>query len=226
MIAPSEKHLEDWLLKHPGVIIGDEEGYKAFQQYVLPSGITDLIFFGGSAPIILIELKKGKVDARALTQTFRYLRDLRAIAKIALDIIRSPFDATSRMHDPKIKAVLIGHGLDDKNLLIAAEMGDVEILTYDYNPETDDYDFEEHSAPVLDLATKYEYAQGHLGEAIQNGFVANVNERLEMNGGPTLKDIVEGIEIFMLKQDYGVVPFWEWAESDEAKGLDNQGGGE
>lgn len=219
--APSEKHLEDWIVKNPYPIIGDVTNAKAVRQYQLPSGITDLIFWGDadtlSSAVLLVELKKRAINAAAFAQACRYLRDLRAIGKIALDIMRNPYDGGMIRYDPKITGVLIGHSIEDKNLLIAADMADITLVTYQYNAETNDYVFEEHHAEVLPLRVRYEYACDVIGIAIQEAWAKRVEElaKCQESDTPPIQDFIDGIDIFLLEKDYGVVPFWRWMENHE-----------
>lgn len=221
--APSEKHLEDWVVNNPDVVIGQEEGYRMFRQYGLPSGITDLIFYGGSRPIVLVELKKDEINAKTLAQALRYMRDLKEIAKIALGIIRHPLHPEGRFYDPKIHGVLIGSSIKDENLLIAAEAGDIEVMTYEYDSESDTYEFTDHSTQHVPLDIRLSYAEGPLGTAIQDAFVANVKRREELNGYPDFTDLLELLELNRIEKDHGVMPVWRWVEEGRP-GLNEEGG--
>lgn len=106
-IAPSEKHLEDWVVTHPNWVGDymewDEDsfnfpGHEAFRrgntfvlayideiierQIRLPSGVCDFIILNISQferSLCAVEIKKGNLDTHALAQCLRYMSDLRRL---------------------------------------------------------------------------------------------------------------------------------------------------
>lgn len=101
LLAPSEKHLEDWIIDNPrrfGEVVTDdlvpreywpddavmlnEDSYiseffsQTFaRQFPLPSGIPDLICHG-ERRLTVVELKKGLINYDAIGQCVRYMHDL------------------------------------------------------------------------------------------------------------------------------------------------------
>lgn len=144
MQAPSEKHLEDYLWKHPealGVLdypphLQDVPIFDLqYRQMRIPSGIVDLV--GCDFRITVFELKKGVLDAEALTQLMRYMHDLNLMISIALSEL-SKSEAWLQWNrgcrdDSLIRGVLIGNSVSDRNLPIACEGCGVDIITYDFS---------------------------------------------------------------------------------------------
>lgn len=204
MLAPSEKHLENWIV---------ETGYfnsndaRCLQQYRLPSGITDLIYLDNG--ITLMELKRGKIDASALMQTARYLRDLKAIAKTSLDLVRPPLDGKATIYDPPITAMLIGHALDNDNLLIAAQAIGIDVLLYDYQQDTGEYDFIDADIPRLSLEEKLPFITGDIGLEIQEAYTRNVTDAVRAPDGTPLQAMVIFAELWKLENEHGIKPFYD-----------------
>lgn len=149
-IAPSEAHLEEWVYKNPTQFgeydeDGDWQRYMDFildQQYALPSGIAD--FVGrtrlGAFPLCAVELKKGEIDSRALAQVLRYMSNLSEFVEI---IRQSHYMRNRYSHEDlhalywrrHVSGLLVGHRIEDQNLLIACAKCDVHVVLYTYNGE-------------------------------------------------------------------------------------------
>lgn len=141
-LAPSEKHLEDWIAAN---LNGFDylDGLIARQVHC-KDGIIDLIGFKEHR-LQVVELKKGEIDSKALTQLLRYMKD-----------VRSVFDAVGmEMHYIKgiasqcygfsyegaqfIQGQLVGRSIDEKIFLACYEAG-VQVVLYSF--ENGNYNFD------------------------------------------------------------------------------------
>lgn len=232
-LAPSEKHLEDWIVANLEVLVSSPAPHdhkhipydvKVFRQYPLPSGITDVMVIGGREPVVVMELKKGAINARAMVQILRYLRDLNSIKTMALNIMRFPLDMPSRRFDPKVRAMLVGHSVDlSDGLLVAADMLGIQIFTYSYDSENVEYEFEEHRAKPMDIEVKYSYVQGIIGQSVQQSWIRNSIDDSERDGNPSLDDIMECMELYLLETKYGVQTFYSFVKEQESQENETDG---
>ncbi len=128
--APSEKHLEDWIVDnypsafpHGGHIVG--------RQLATPAGRIDILSFGTHF-VDVIELKRGPIDGAALFQVLRYMRVLTSVCYTAH--VRGRYKC-----DPDIvRGILIGHSVNDA-VHAAADQARVGILLYEFHEPS--YDF-------------------------------------------------------------------------------------
>lgn len=138
--APSEKHLEDWLVvNYEKLVIVLAQRYATSINHVIarqprfPSGIPDIIVdWEGAATVI--ELKKGVIDYQAVAQIMRYIDDLRKIAIATEFRAHRAFDynedIAEGMHIP---GILIGSHVLDKDVLKICHYSDIHVFTYTYN---------------------------------------------------------------------------------------------
>ena len=148
MIAPSEKHLEDWIVANAmPEFYSPHPFYKTLVARQLPliHGITDLIYTNDTN-IYIVELKKGRLDADALTQVLRYKGDLKRMWDYYMDT-RPPIYEKHWLHNVEtgygncpIGTVLVGHSIDDKTMS-ACEGADTTVWLYEYM-DTGEYDFD------------------------------------------------------------------------------------
>lgn len=150
MDAPSERHLEDYLWGHPEAFgvhdyppqyEGDPIYKLVFRQFQLPSGIVDLVGFDWR--LCCFELKKGPVTSRALTQLLRYMEDMKhCLISFLFERCRDDEVMRAWMRQegypraselPLLTGVLVGNGLEDDNLLIAAGLLNIEVFLYTYD---------------------------------------------------------------------------------------------
>lgn len=69
-IAPSERHLEDWIVAH------NPFNLKLIdRQLAVPSGVIDLLYANEHGALVIMELKKGRIDDHAVGQMARYAAD-------------------------------------------------------------------------------------------------------------------------------------------------------
>ncbi|MCZ2078946.1 MAG: hypothetical protein LC130_28600 [Bryobacterales bacterium] len=154
--APSEKHLEDWLWEHPESLwtFGSPDEAKVnnqyqfhFRQYPLASGRPDLIGQMAGHFLLVVELKKGPVTYKALGQVLRYRKDLTAmLGAVAEDYVMAReenheyivgYGPTRKAIDGgKVRSILVGHGVEDDNLLLACESAGVVVMSYVYTNDS------------------------------------------------------------------------------------------
>lgn len=79
----SEKDIEDYLWLNPTIVTGstDEYGISRWlaRQLAVPSGILDLFGINNNGDPVVVEIKNGPIDARALAQVSRYAEDIRRV---------------------------------------------------------------------------------------------------------------------------------------------------
>lgn len=211
-LAPSEKHLEDWIVANCQ-FVGDSGEYDEedwlddcphlpdgsiittgldrviARQLTLPSGICDLIAlatnFYYNPTLAVVELKKGVIDTLAFTQCLRYMRDLNEIffyTMVERDLYKSyrpmsKFDF-SLGATPEISGILIGHSVQDNNLLIACEAAGIQVYTYEYRDGF--YFFQSQWVNAVDglIEIHRDFSRGALGDAMEEIIRLNLNSRV------------------------------------------------
>lgn len=164
----TERELENWIVNNPdrfGTIhdLSECYGSKADtipfgrivgRQIVVPSGIIDLLLIDDEhASLIAVELKKGRLDTKPFAQVMRYMHDLREMffwvwsdlcSASNPDWPRYRYNITTMLEislgvQPEITGMIIGHSLNDANLLTACEMANID--AYIYRKVGDDFLF-------------------------------------------------------------------------------------
>lgn len=146
MKAPSERHLEDWIVANWERF--GESHHRRFaeysmrlleRQYSVPCGRVDLI--GTCSPyqplIQVIELKKGAVTYRSIGQCLRYMRHLDHLAHLQTkEMIQSPerFELGVDI-DPLVWGYVVGHSVEDDAVAMVAFQANIEVIIYDYDGE-------------------------------------------------------------------------------------------
>lgn len=142
MIAPTEKHLEDWIVANPKAFFDQTwiRGRRIVsRQFRLANGITDLIV---AVPlgIRVIELKKGVVTCDAIAQVMRYvgeLRDLYNYMTFQTTGQDDPHEHTPAYEinsDLMVQGVVIGHSFQ-REALLACGTNRLPAFTYQYDGE-------------------------------------------------------------------------------------------
>lgn len=150
MKAPSEKHLEDWIIAN-GLVYqigctpndGPDDPDYAESDYLsviakllgrqvrLPSGICDLIGITNfkRPAITVFELKRGPVDSHSLAQCLRYMRDIKTICEEVLH----PSEGYTTLHLGAIDAAAEYRALYYMPLvtgaLVGSDVADKHIVT-------------------------------------------------------------------------------------------------
>lgn len=181
MKAPSEKHLEDWILANP-----IELGWMEVPDYVLPdgvmldyeplgrqvkvpSGVIDILAFSWDS-IYIIELKKGEIGVSAFFQLLRYMRDVSNLWETMITAMPYPdFPDGNQYTQPKVCGILIGNNIPDKDFLIAADAAKVMVATYDFDGNS--YHFEWAMLPSLKRRVKAQYYDMPVGQGIRKFYM-------------------------------------------------------
>lgn len=182
MIAPSERHLEDWIVAHNGCITHPAAAYGDYsvvgRQVRLHSGIADLIVFNGSS-LLVYELKKDKIDVHALAQILRYQSDLRDIWREVCKSLFMSVDQYFALFPFCVSGILLGHSVHS-DILISANAANVVVYTYDFDGST--YRCRFAFKEGMRRGVAQEFAYGGIGEAMRKALTVYFNERSESPG--------------------------------------------
>lgn len=178
MIAPSEKHLEDWIVAnckqvYPNYWSLDRNVYSPMIERVikrqprLPNGRPDLLVWSGNS-VAVVELKKGPIKPEDIMQCLRYMHDVQDIGfQKHVDTVNGT-DVRVRIpsiQDGAIIGYVVGHQSPNDNLMLACIELKVTPIIYDFDGEM--YHF---SLPVLPQDASREVIQdwthGAVGDAI------------------------------------------------------------
>ena len=208
--APSERALENWIWDHPeqfGTIhdmtdcYGEPDTIIPFgkvigRQITVPSGIIDLLIIDEhNKSVVVVELKKGKLDTKPFAQVLRYMYDLREMFLRMYEDCGFPSDSDDQeyryrlgtMHDmcngsmPEILGVIIGHDITDSNLLIACETAFID--AYVYRKFDSGYRF--YSAmdvlrtnhPAHEIMSAHAAYKEHVPDVLKNAFLQVMHMR-------------------------------------------------
>lgn len=184
-LAPSEKHLEDWIVTYPRFFgVSDDIGRFTplidqilFRQFRLPSGIPDIL--GAHGPYMrVLELKREVITADAVVQVMKYMEDLQHIWHVtesALHYSRqrelySKAYPYSYLRDYRLRGILVGHSIKDEAINLACAAMNIQLIRYEYSYETNFYEFihEQTGGSYEDMLYCDEIAKGPIGQAIAN----------------------------------------------------------
>lgn len=172
--APSEKHLEDWIVANPDVLTF-YEGLPVQiigRQVNLPSGRADIIARCG-INLLVVELKKGEVDQATVVQVMRYMHDLKHIWYMATEYLPSGFSERGHTNEILVTGVVVGCAVAE-NTVKSAESVDITVLTYDFDGET--YVFEQVLPDYMSMQTAEEYALGILGVTMRQIYAERLQD--------------------------------------------------
>jgi len=195
-LAPSEKHLEDYLWETPGALGWfDVPPHGAapmvefrWRQLRLPSGIVDLVGSCFYNSLFIAEVKKGPIDAAAFAQLMRYMHDFKQIMFNTFDryqaLYRPEWDRVARhplihgnWEDILLQGALIGHGVKDEALLIACEACNVDV--YFYTLSDGEYLFEKECSGVRWGTKTYPATISAAQNGIQDELIGYIGNMLE-----------------------------------------------
>jgi len=185
MKAPSEHHLEDYLWEHPealGVVSIPLEHKRSVPIYTLharqvavPFGIIDIV--ASDWRLVIMELKKGTITAKAFTQLMRYMHDVYGLIETCVERYiekRGAFYEKLRdrwngggyaIHD-LVAGVLVGHDYEDENLLIACAACNIDVFLYDYGQQGYRLQQINTSPYYFNIEPYWELADGFLGGVV------------------------------------------------------------
>lgn len=144
-IAPSEKHLEDWIVNNIELFAEDarlQVRRIVARQPEFPSGRPDLIL-ATVGSVAVVELKKYKADGQAVAQVLRYLGDMRIVHDYHNE---GEFTHHFNMHNyaisgrPILHGVIVAAGFDN-NAYLACINNNIDMLVYDFDGQ--DYSFDD-----------------------------------------------------------------------------------
>lgn len=117
-----EKEIEQYLYENPGAVKFSEIyadvgtpghiDYWISRQYDIPSGIIDLFGVDNKCHFVVVEVKRGPIDAKALSQVCRYAADM----KEAISCITG-------ITSYEVKKVIVGKTVNEKVLTEARSLG-------------------------------------------------------------------------------------------------------
>lgn len=201
MKAPTEKHLEDWIVDHNAYEL--DEGYHqdmfgaiVARQFRLPYGIADLITQRCES-VTVIEIKQGVIDEKVLTQCARYMRQLRQIyywvfceAMMTDNPDHQQYRFTP-LHTPEVEpyfhaeinGVVIGSHISHAYIPLIATHMSIDVFSYDYDQQDDWYVFDHQLEDMNKLLYEdcQEYGKGILGEAMRTAIKKRA-ERMNYRG--------------------------------------------
>lgn len=132
----SEREIEDVLHRHPDLL---PEPFREWgkltwlaRQYSVPSGRIDLlgiVQFETWCSAVVVELKRGAIDAAAITQVCRYAADISFI----IDVIAAKHGFLTE-RDRRVHKVVIGRSINYHDYLAA---GGMETTVYGYSIDND-----------------------------------------------------------------------------------------
>lgn len=148
-IAPTEKHIEDWIVDNLNDF--NRQTYFNIQRIVarqpqIPTGIPDLVAYMPLS-LTIIEIKKGAIDIKAISQLNRYMVDIAHLHNLLYSELKTPNDLHAHNHASvvmgwqrsPIHGVLVGNSIDKQTILHARTVG-IEYVLYVYDGKT--YKFE------------------------------------------------------------------------------------
>lgn len=179
MKAPSERHLEDWIVAHPEDFGGEYFDFNLrVRQFPLPSGRLDLLGTDFNT-IYVIEIKKDNLKPQTLSQVLRYKKDLHRIWQVSLSGLPHPDPGCTTAaylglgyHAPQIKGLMVGYDIEPE-LVLSADASDVDVFTYEYNPETNWYTFDWAIQP-RDFSEFEPYRTGIIGKLMRQAYMSRL----------------------------------------------------
>lgn len=166
--APTEKHLENWIVAHNGWLLAAEcpdlmsEHCVVARQLRLPSGIADLVIADPDY-LHIMELKKGAIDEKAIAQVLRYRGDFLSIWHATTHNHAMGFLESRRLFPEIVFCVLIGQSADDSVLRSCLGAG---IAVYLYEFDGEDYHFSYFGDRRIEMQdnTAEEFSYGTVGQ--------------------------------------------------------------
>lgn len=185
MKAPSEKHLEDWIVANRELFEPQEELHFPYLERIiarqprLPSGIADLIGVNCDQ-VVVVELKRDLIDEKVIGQTLRYMANLKRMWNHAWQIglkrdgseqytycFRQPLSLVHGLRG-EVGGLIVGHRIEKQSVIDAAAGAGIDVVTYDY---VDDsyvfYDWSGSHSEAFNQAI-FDFAYGAIGEAMRD----------------------------------------------------------
>lgn len=175
MIAPSEKHLQDYLWDHPDVfdyLTPDLYEYQLFKrEAVLPSGRADFLARRYGLDFYVVETKKDAIKASSIAQILRYIGDIERIWTVAISGLPDPDPPRqSYARIPKVSGLLIGSSIEP-DLLVASVSAGIYVMLYDFDGQ--DYTLTEQHT-TINREHDLDYAYGYIGEVCREIYMSDL----------------------------------------------------
>lgn len=141
-LAPSERHLEDWVAKCGlNGVLADWVNMKANdlppewligRQFPVVSGYIDLMF-ATEYTLEIVELKKDALKADALQQVLRYIAHIEATYEDVARHMTSPlnYELHYKRIEKVVRGTLIGRSIDERTAIACFGAG-IDVYTYDF----------------------------------------------------------------------------------------------
>lgn len=120
----TEREIEEWIYCNPDRLRLGIEGWIG-RQYVLPSGIADLIDYTDDPLAVVIEVKNVPLNKAALAQVSRYAADVAEIVSW-----KDRYCDWTGTGSPFVRKVLFGPSIDRQTQLEADAMG-IEVMLFE-----------------------------------------------------------------------------------------------
>ena len=177
MKAPSEKHLEDWIVANPEKTLPNfwYDGHDFHvplistilrRQPNFSHGRPDIVFKSPTA-VCVMELKRGPIKADTVTQCLRYMYDLRDIGYSRHNQEWNVGKRELPIPEIQNRAVLgfvVGNSIPDSNLLLACELIEITPILYEYDGENYTFKIRHRKHNLRDM-TAFDWADGAVGDA-------------------------------------------------------------
>lgn len=160
MKAPSEKHLENWIVANPDKFknTASEYGWTNFERYLaqdegvllsqrrpyfdthfvtqveLSCGYADLIGMRGSK-IGVVELKKSVINEKALIQLLKYINEIEEMLMFRELEIVPDYSNRANVSIPRVFGIAVGYGQPSKQT-VAGCPSRVSLVSYDFNDDS------------------------------------------------------------------------------------------
>ncbi len=126
----TEKDIEYWLWESPELLCPNSHIHWLARQYIVPSGVIDLLGMDGDNNFVIVEVKNILIDAKALAQVKRYTNDIDTIASyIARDYEHTDLDWRTFVH--RTWSMVVGTAIKHIRIVYEAEAADISLFTFD-----------------------------------------------------------------------------------------------
>ena len=177
-LAPSEKHLEDWIVANPKKFLPnhwlnqDRVTTSPFIEYIvarqvgLPYGIADL-FVKARQSTYVIELKKGVIDAASIAQCLRYMECFNRIRMIVHIDLWHDSPGFRKPYENDTRGMIVGNSIADKHIPFICESLGIVPVYYDYIDGSYVFSPEYHWTLTDDHEHYKDRADGAIGDAMR-----------------------------------------------------------
>lgn len=187
--APSEKHLEDWIVQYPRLTYPDYWGIEPNKSSLIevvlarqpkfPVGTPDLIIQTPDG-VAVVEIKKDSIDDSTVVQCLRYMAYLEHISMSSHYALSNQLLPEDRQYleygfqSNLVSGFLIGHSIKSDNLLHACWLLNLYPILYRF--EGDGYAFYSQRVDIADPnGESADWASGAIGQAMRTTMLKRAN---------------------------------------------------